>query len=304
MLVIVNESYAGAVKLLPASLRTVAATLLPEAQLRAEELRLRAGFAMSVVLPQGEVTLGDVPLTPRDLDMVVEIATSASAHAVRETVRAGFVNAPGGYRLGLCGNVTLGEDGGAISGFGAVSSIAVRIPREQSGFADKIALATGGEIPSTLIIAPPGVGKTTLLRDLVRLCSDGCAPLGVAPQRIGLCDERGEVAGVVNGAAQMSVGRHTDILTGAPKAQATMMLVRTMNLQIVALDEVTSPRDAAAIEYAANCGVRLFATVHAASVDELRRKPLYAQMLASRVFELAVTLRKIDGKREYEVVRL
>ena len=298
-----NRQYAGAAGLLPSGLRESAAKLPPQLQLRAEELRLRVGYPPSVLLAEGELPLAPSPVSAAELESVVEIATKASVHTVRDTLREGFINAAGGYRLGLCGNATT-NDSGAVKGFRAISSIAIRIPREFSGFADKIALHDNGEIASTLIIAPPGAGKTTLLRDLVRLCSDGCRPLDVPPQRVGLCDERGEVAAVVNGAASFAVGRHTDILTAAPKSRAALMLVRTMNPEILALDEITAPEDIRAIEYAANCGVRLFATVHAASADELYRKPLYIKMLELQVFQQAVVLKKRDGKREYEVIDL
>ncbi|MDR0905132.1 MAG: stage III sporulation protein AB [Oscillospiraceae bacterium] len=298
----IDKSYSGAVRLLPPALRENANKLEHKLQLYAEELRLRAGFPLTVLLPEGGRELGSAPVSPRDLEAVLEIATSASAHSVRETVRAGYVNASGGYRLGLCGSVT--ADAGGVTGFHALSSIAIRIPREFPGSADKIALACGGEIPSTLIIAPPGAGKTTLLRDLVRLTSDGCERLGVEPRRVGLCDERGEVAAVASGAAQMDVGRRTDVLSGAPKSAAAMMLVRTMNPEIVALDEITAPEDVTAIEYAANCGVTLFATVHAGNLDELRGKPLYRRLLDARIFELGILIKKFSGTREYEVARL
>ena len=300
---IIDTRYAGVVRLLPPALREVAITLPPRDQLYAEELRLRAGYPPSVLLPEGERELKSTPVTVSELAAVIEIATAASMHAVRENVRAGFINAAGGYRLGLCGSAILG-DRAEVMGFSAMSSIAIRIPREFPGMADKIALATHGDIPSTLIIAPPGAGKTTLLRDLVRLCSDGCEQLGVVPQRVALCDERGEVAAVTNGTAQMNVGRRTDILSAAPKAQAAMMLVRTMNPQIIALDEITAEAELHAVRYAANCGVRLFATVHATSLAELERKPLFARLIAARVFELAVLLHKSNGRREYEITQI
>lgn len=292
-----DEKYSGALRLLPPRLRSLAMQLENGGQ--AEEIRLRSGFPASVLLPDGEVSLGGDAVLHAELDAVVEIATGASLHSARETVRNGYINAPGGYRLGLCGTATV--DRGEITGFRSLGSIAIRIPREITGIAEKVALKSQGRLRSTLIISPPGMGKTTLLRDLVRIASDGSEKSGVAPSRVALADERGELAAVVNGKAQMYVGRHTDVLSGGPKAEAVMMLLRAMNPEIIALDEITAPEDVHATIRAANCGVRIFATVHAGTVAELLQKPLYASLLEERIFETTVTISRRDGNRQYDV---
>ncbi|MDR0446649.1 MAG: stage III sporulation protein AB [Oscillospiraceae bacterium] len=304
-----DAKYYGAARLLPPHRRADALALPPAEQCVAEELRLRVGFPVCAVLPDGERALGGTEVTPRELDTVVEIATAASAHSVRETVRAGYINAAGGYRIGLCGETA--TDSSGVMGFRALSSVAVRIPREVTGIARRAVsavLATAddarGGIGSVLIISPPGAGKTTLLRDLVRLVSDGAVELGIAPSRVGLADERGEIAAVSGGVPQMNIGCRTDVLSACPKAAAAMMLLRAMNPETLALDEITAPEDVAAVERAANCGVRLFATVHAFSVEELMKKPLYAALLCGGIFEAAVIIKKTGGQRIYEAARL
>ncbi len=292
-----DTRYSGALRLLPPRLRDLAGQL--ENMGQAEEIRLRTGFPPSVLLSGSEHELGGEAVTPSELDAVVEIATGASLHSARESVRAGYINAPGGYRLGLCGTAI--ADGGVVSGFRGLSSIAVRIPREVSGIGEAVAAGVGGNLKSTLIISPPGMGKTTLLRDLVKIASDGSEKCAISPARVALADERGEIAAVFNGKAQMHVGRRTDVLSGCPKAQAVMMLLRAMNPEIIAIDEITDPEDIKAIERAANCGVRIFATVHAGSVSELRRKPLFEKLLGTRVFETTVTIRRENGRRIYDV---
>ena len=294
-----DTGYSGAIRLLPPRLRELAGR--SQNMGHAEELRLRAGFPLSILLPHGEYDLGGAAVTPAELDAVVEIATGASLHSARESIRAGYINAPGGYRLGLCGTTVV--DGGAVSGFRGLSSIALRIPHEVSGIGETVALACGGRLTSTLIISPPGMGKTTLLRDLVKIASDGSERCGLKPARVALADERGELAAVTNGRAGMYVGRRTDVLSGCPKAQAALLLLRVMNPEIIALDEITDPEDTQAIERAANCGVRIFATIHAGSVPELRQKPLYEKLLKSHVFETIVTIRREGGQRKYDVSR-
>ena len=154
----------------------------------------------------------------------------------------------------------------------------------------------------TCLMAPSGAGKTTLLRDLVRRLSEGTAPYG--PRRVSLIDERGEVAVMVRGRPQMDVGPRTDVLDACPKALGIPMVLRAMNPQIIAVDEITVREDLRAVHLANGCGVRLLATIHAGSVEELRRKPLYAQLLEDRVFRLAVCIRRTGALRCYEVEEL
>ena len=159
-----------------------------------------------------------------------------------------------------------------------------------------------GSFASTLLLSPPCGGKTTLLRDLVRRLAGGVEPYG--PRRVSLVDERGEVAVCWQGEPQMDVGPHTDVLDACPKALGIPILLRAMNPQIIAVDEITVREDLRSASMAAGCGVRLLATIHAADVSELLQKPLYAQLLADRVFRLAVRIVRSNGERSYEVEEL
>ena len=109
---------------------------------------------------------------------------------------------------------------------------------------------------------------------------------------------------MVRGEPQMDVGTRTDIVDGCPKALAIPMVLRAMNPQIIAADEITLREDLRAMSLAAGCGVGLLATIHAADVGELLEKPLYRQLLEDRVFRLAVCIRCVDGERSYEVEEL
>ena len=159
-----------------------------------------------------------------------------------------------------------------------------------------------GNFVSTLILSPPGGGKTTLLRDLVRCLSEGEA--GCPAQRISLIDERGEVAVVYRGVPQMDVGPRTDVLDACPKALGIPIVLRAMNPQIIAVDEITVREDLTAISMAAGCGVGLLATIHAANIPELLRKPLYRQLLENQVFRLAVRILRNEKGRAYELEEL
>lgn len=285
------EGFSHAAALLPDRLKSAALALPERDRARAEEIRLRAGREASVLLPEGERALCPGELTDaRDMDEVLERATRSSVHAAEHELRRGFVSAGRGIRVGVCGTLSDAENGGMR----AVSSVCIRVPRQVRS-AGRAAIAGLAAPPSSvLVLSPPGGGKTTFLRELVRTVSDGGT-------RVSLCDERAEIASAGSGVPLFDVGRCTDVFTGAPKAEAAMMLLRAMNPQVIALDEVTEHRDIGAIEYAANCGIKVFATAHAAGVDELRRRPLYRQLMELRAFDAAVVISGAGAERRYEV---
>lgn len=299
-----HKGYLGAVHLLPPELREFALSLPDRLKDAAEELRLRAGFPMTVLLPGGEQSLPSAAqrrtVTPADLSRLLEIATGASAHSAQAAIARGFVTVKGGYRLGLCGTAV--TDGGRISGFRALSSASLRIPGEARGCAseifDSLCPAEGTKTPpSVLVISVPGGGKTTFLRDLVRLLSE-------AGRRVSLADERGEIAAVWEGFRQFDVGPHTDVLTGGSKSEAIMLLLRSMNPEIIALDEVTAAEDAAAIAQASYCGVGLVATAHACDIPDLESRPLYRSLLDMGVFTRCVIITGVGDKRVYRLEKL
>ncbi len=263
-----------------------------------EELRLRRGFPMTALLPQGEVETDGPPIGEDALRQVVENATQASAHTALDRVRQGFVTLRGGHRVGLCGSAV--KKDGQIVTLRNISSLSVRVARSVVGQAGDLLpqLMEQGIFLSTLILAPPGAGKTTLLRDLVRGLSDG--DVG-PPLRVGVADERGEIAALWQGEPQLYIGRHTDVMDGCAKAEGLSVLIRGMNPQAAAVDEITDPADAHAVIEAAGCGVALIATAHGDGAEDLRRRPVYRALLENRVFRRLVVLERREGRRTARV---
>ena len=294
-------AYRQAAGVLPLRLRQGALALSLEEQAQVEELRLRAGRPMSAVLPEGERTIPGAPVGTRELEQLLEIASRASLHAVLDQVRRGYLTVEGGHRLGLCGTAVMRE--GELHSLRQLSSANLRIARQVRGTAEGILdrLCPAGRLESTLILAPPGLGKTTLLRDLIRLVSDGA---GCRPLRVSLADERGEVAALWNGIPQLEVGRNTDVVEGCPKAQGLMLLLRAMNPQVLAADEITAPEDVAALRTACGCGVTLLATAHGEGRGDLERRALYRPLLEDRCFRRLVRIVRDEAGRHYQVEEL
>ena len=295
------QSCEQAVQALPSRLRREALALSEEDKHRAEEFRLRVGWSMSVVLDGAERSLGGPPVRGEELEQLVEIASRASLHTVLDQVRRGYLTVEGGHRIGLCGTAVLQE--GEIRSLRALSSANLRIARQVRGAAAPIldGLCPGGRLAGTLILAPPGLGKTTLLRDLIRSVSEG---EGCAPLRVSLADERGEVAALYSGCPQLDVGRRTDVVEGCPKAQGLMLLLRAMNPQVLAVDEVTAPEDVKALMTAAGCGVTLLATAHGEGRTDLECRSLYRPLLEEGLFRFLVRICREGERRVYMVEEL
>ena len=132
---------------------------------------------------------------------------------------------------------------------------------------------------------------------MVRTLSDG-------GMRVGLCDERGEIAALSAGSCGFDIGERTDVLSDCPKSRAAMILLRCMSPELIAMDEISEPEDAGACRSAAYCGVSLLATAHASDAEELSQRDVYQRLLRDKVFFRAIVIRCADGCRSYEEVML
>ena len=292
-----TRRYDQAAELLPFTLRIGAEGMPVQVKAAAEEIRLRAGRKPTLLLPEGELEFpGLEPLLQGALNAVLAIATRASVHSTMDSIREGYITTRGGFRVGLCGSAAVQK--GEITGFRALSSVSIRISRQIIGLSSEIMeeITQDGKLKSTLLLSPPGAGKTTLLRDIVRAASEG---EGCARLRISLADERGEVAAMSGGVPRLDVGRQTDVLEGVSKAKAAMLLLRTMNPQVLAMDEISAPEDIEALKLAANCGVILLASAHGESAEDLEARPLYRSLKG--IFQRLILIRREKERRDYEV---
>ena len=223
------------------------------------ELRVRAGRPIELVTLGGARLCGEA-VRAGEAAQCAHVLCGHSLYAREEELREGYFTVEGGCRVGVCGRMTQAD--GRLS-LTHIASVCVRVARDVRGAADAVmeALYREGRPLSALIISPPGLGKTTMLRDAVRQLSDGTA--GRSGVRVGIADERGELAGCERGVPTLDVGARTDVLDGCSKRDGMYFLLRSMNPQVIATDELGRTEDVQAVEDVMRAGVRVLATVHA-----------------------------------------
>lgn len=240
-----------------------------------QELRLRLGKPPELIcdrdccIPGRSVSVGD-------LSHCINTASRYSPWA-SDSARRGYLTTAGGHRIGICGQAVIQD--GQVQGIRSVSSVCIRIGRDFPGISGSLHEKTG----SVLIIGSPGCGKTTLLRDLIRNISNK------KRGSIAVVDERGELFPAGSG---FDTGDRTDVMSGCGKKEGIDMVLRCMGPRVIAVDEITAESDTEALLRAGRCGVDLLATAHAASLTDLRTRPIYRKLCEYELFQWVVILRR------------
>lgn len=269
------------------------------------EIRLRAGCPVILYADEGEYFLDSLGVLTEHraeaacmdrpaLEAILNHICQDSLYAFEDQLKQGFLTTAGGHRVGISGQAVLDERGG-IRTIKNITFLNIRIAHQVRGAADSVLpfVYDRGELLNTLIMAPPGCGKTTLLRDLIRQVSDGNR-FGRG-QTVGVVDERSELAGSYLGVPQNDLGIRTDVLDACPKTEGMLLLLRTMAPGVIAIDELGSREELEALERAAACGCRVLATVHGQSLEDLERRFGMGVPEWGKLFQVVLRLRRQSG---------
>lgn len=259
------------------------------------ELRLRANAPVVACVDGQNFPLLSVEVSCADLENIIHKAAEYAIYAVLEQMVKGFITIRGGVRIGIAGELVMQH--GQVTAIKNVSSLCIRIPHAVKNCAYAIVPYVFGNLRpvSTLVIAPPGAGKTTMLRDLARQIGQKYPHLNTL-----ILDERGELAACYQGERQLDVGQNSDVITGGTKAFGFENGLRSLRPDIVITDEIATADDVAMLQRAVHSGVIVIASVHAADLHEVRSKPDLGCLISQGVFERYVILRV--GEHAGEVV--
>lgn len=252
-----------------------------------QEIRVRLYQPIELIFDQGLEWITKVRPDKRDNGYMINQLSEFSLYRMEDELREGYITIEGGHRVGLAGKVNTSN--GSVKAIQYITFLNIRIAKEKIGVATNvIPYLYDNNYLNTLIVGSPQSGKTTLIRDIIRIISSGWK--NIPPKKVGVVDERSEIAASLKGIPQHNLGRRTDVLDACPKAEGMMMLIRSMSPEILVVDEIGSEKDVQALTNAMNAGVTVICTIHGATLEELKKRPSILPLLDKKVFQRIIFL--------------
>ncbi|MFD2045976.1 stage III sporulation protein AA [Ornithinibacillus salinisoli] len=260
-----------------------------------QEIRLRLNQPVELIFDEAIEWIYALKPTRKDGVYMINQLSEFSLYRMEDELREGYITIEGGHRVGISGKVnTLG---GSVKAIQHITFMNIRIAKEKVGAANSI-------IPylydkcylNTLFVGAPQSGKTTLIRDVTRIIATGWKD--ILPKKVGVIDERSEIAASIKGIPQHDLGLRTDVMDACPKAEGMMMMIRSMSPEVLVVDEIGSEKDVEALIEAINAGVTVICTIHGQSLQELKHRPSVQPLLQQEVFRRIILLENssVPGK--------
>ena len=254
-----------------------------------EEIRIRVQKPIILKLRYEDIVLNYI-VDQREILQTLEKICENSIYAYKNQICEGFITVKGGHRVGITGTAV--EENGKIINLKYITSLNFRIARQVLNCSNKIIKEIldleNHTIFTTLIVSPPGKGKTTILRDTIRKLSNGMENLNFKGKTCGLVDERGEIAAMYKGIPQNDVGMRTDVIENVSKYKGMKILIRTMAPEIIACDEIGSKEDVEAIKEATTAGIKGIFTMHGRNIEDVKNNKEIYQLIENKQIEKIV----------------
>ena len=250
----------------------------------AEEIRIRINEPVIIIYPDREAVTDIIYKRPQ-IDSLTDRITKSSFYTFSEDIANGFITIAGGHRIGIAGTAVY-ENGG-LKALKDISYINIRIAHELKGVGEGLfaKILKGDTVSNTLIVSPPGGGKTTLIRDLTRLVSDN-----MKKYRVAVIDERNEISATFMGEPQNEIGKRTDVLCGYSKSDGINRALRSMSPDLVVLDEIGGEKDSDAIMRCKYSGVNVIATMHGDNISDVKRN--IPKLIENEIFDYCIFIDK------------
>ena len=269
-----------------------------------EEIRVRNNLPLICKIGQADKVLS-YKITTEDINFIFQKICENSIYTYQNQIANGYITIQGGNRVGIVGTAVLNDD--KVTNFNYISGLNFRISRQVIGCSNLIMPSiinqSQNTIYNTLIVSMPGMGKTTLLRDIIRNISNGIEGL-INGVNVTVIDERGEISATYKGIMQNDLGIRTDVVNDIPKHIGMRLAIRSMAPKVIAVDEIGSKQDSDAIKYGMCCGVKGIFTAHGASIEEIKKNPELKDLIDNKLIEKVIVINNSDVRENIENKRL
>lgn len=276
-------------KCFPKTIKEILSTLSQEEIEIIEEIRVRSNLPIILKLGQAEKII-DYRVNTEEMNYIFQKICENSVYTYQNQIASGYITLQGGNRVGIVGTAVM--QNGRVSNLNYISSFNFRISRQIIGssnsFIDEL-IEDGQTIYNTLIVASPGLGKTTILRDIVRNISNGIDNK-LQGLNVSVIDERGEIAGSYKGVMQNDLGIRTDVISDIPKSVGIIMSVRSMAPQVIVADEIGSKEDIESIQIAMCLGVKGIFTVHGKNLEDVKQNVALRELIQENTFQKIIEI--------------